>query len=72
MLYIVRAKLGGLSIEFNRGCGEEKEIQERALPTPPEAEEGGSSLVTGREGVHSEHPCFSTSPSLVSSSGQGG
>lgn len=28
MLYIVRAKLGGLSIEFNRGCGEE--IQERA------------------------------------------
>lgn len=70
MLYIVRAKLGGLSIEFNRGCGEE--IQERALATPLEAEEGGSSLVPGREGVHSEHPCFSPSSSLVSSSGQGG
>ena len=44
MLYIARAKLGGLSIELKRGCGEE--IQERALPTPPEAEEGGNSLVT--------------------------
>lgn len=41
-LYIIRAKLGHLNIEFNTGCDEE--IQEWELPTPQEGEEGGKSF----------------------------
>lgn len=64
-LYIVRAKLGGLSdTEVNTGCGKE-------TLGGPACHSGGKALWSLEWGGGCGHPHFSMSPSLGSNSEQG-